>query len=282
MGNGWSVSKSISEQSANANLSNQYAGTCNISCNNTIDNATLTLINSQVGGDVGITQSCSVNGQCMFNTSQNATADVMFKATNSSNAKNAATVLPATNRDKAKTAAYQTINEMISNSVSQACNISSANSMDDVSIFAVNSEIGGNLVIGQVGNVTGGCALQSMMSATALASGTANDCSSSGKKTPKKSCGGKGGTSIGKYLLYGVIGIVIFIVIMIVYRMIRGSATPATPPVVGTSKVTLLPPQTGTVRSAPPPMAARPSVNPPLQLGSPPPLPLSSFSSLEL
>lgn len=220
MGVGWSDAISKSTQVANANISNQYAGSCDITCNNTMDNVSIALINSQVGGDVDVTQSCSVNGQCMFDTTQNATTDVIFKAANSANA---ASAIGTLSRDYSYNKSYQEINQNVQNSISQECNLQSSNDMDNVTIFAANSQIGGSVVVDQSGNVTGGCTLQAAMTANALASGTANNCAAAGKKAIK-ACGGKGGFSIMQLLLYLAAAIVIFIVVMIVMRLIRGPA----------------------------------------------------------
>lgn len=226
MGVGWSDAISKSTQVANANISNQYAGSCDITCNNTMDNVSIALINSQVGGDVDVTQSCSVNGQCMFDTTQNATTDVIFKAANSANA---ASAIGTLSRDYSYNKSYQEINQNVQNSISQECNLQSSNDMDNVTIFAANSQIGGSVVVDQSGNVTGGCTLQAAMTANALASGTANNCAAAGKKAIK-ACSGKGGFSIMQLLLYVAAAIVIFIVVMIVMRLIRGPAKPAKPP----------------------------------------------------
>ena len=222
MGAGWSDSTINDPQSANSQIAQRYSGTCQISCANEIDDASIAIINSSVGGDVGVTQSCSANAQCIFDATQSALADTIFKATNSSSAALRYLSIGITTSN---INSPQTISESISQSVAESCKLSSINDMNDVSIFAANSQIGGSVVIGQIGDVQGGCTLETQMQASALASGTTNDCAETGSK---KSCGGKGGkSSIGRYVLYGLVGIVLFMVVMFVIRLIRGSGKPA-------------------------------------------------------
>lgn len=59
------------------------------------------------------------------------------------------------------------------------------------------------------------------MSATDMATGTADNCSASGKMA-KKTCGGKGGT-IGSTLVYIGIGLVMFVGVMMLYRAFKGT-----------------------------------------------------------
>lgn len=227
MGIGLSVSTSVSEQQANAQTLQNYSGTCDISCDNTIDNASITAVNSSVGGDIGISQICAVNGQCAFNTQQSALTDIKFKAANFSTAADTGWGI---HLDISTSYSYQQINESINQQINQKCAVNSSNSMNNVSVYAANSKIGGSVGISQVGSSTGGCTLQAAMSANALASGTANTCAAGGKsKKVKKSCGGKSGKSIGTFLLYGAIAMVVFVVVMMIFRAFKGGNPPLPP-----------------------------------------------------
>lgn len=219
MGGVASASASATEV-ANANITQQYSGTCKISCNNTMTDANITLINDAIGGDVRLTQSCSVNGQCMFNTSQSAITDIALKANTA--ASGALSGLGITFSD---TMSYQEINTNIQQYVNHTCSVSSSNDMNNINIFAANSEIGGGVIIDQTGNVKGGCSLNAMMGATSKATAIADTCSAAGKSAKKKSCGGKGG-SIGTFVLYGIVGLVVFVVIMMMVKFARGNPTP--------------------------------------------------------
>ena len=221
MGAGWSSSTINDPQEDNSRIVQQYSGTCSVSCQNEIDDVSIAIINSSVGGNVEVTQSCAVNSQCAFQTTQSALSDAILKAQNSSNAALRYLSIGVTT---SKINSPQSISQPISESVTQSCNLSSTNDLDNVSIFASNSQIGGNVVVGQVGDVRGGCALQTSMTAQELATASNNSCAQSGSK---KSCGGKGGKgSIGKYVLYGIGAIVLFMVVMLVVRLVRGSGAP--------------------------------------------------------
>lgn len=228
-----STSDTDSKQISNAKLMQNYNGTCNISCQNSISNASITAINDKIGGSIEMTQDCSVDAQCTFNVSQSALTDIIFKATNSTAAASGAGALGGNVVDitNSHSSSYQEINQNIQEIINQKCDITSVNDMNNVSIYAANSNIGGNLQIGQYGKVGGSCALQASMSATAMAQGTSNNCAASGKgKKMKKSCGGKGGKSIGTFILYGAIALVAFTVIMMVVRYFKEGGLPPCPP----------------------------------------------------
>jgi uncharacterized protein YaaQ len=220
---GSSTAIAKSEQTANANLMQSYSGTCNITCENKINQASITLINDEVGGDVFVSQVCAVNGHCAFNTSQNALVDILFKAANSAQANSAGQFLQAWNTTFSDSESYQDININVQQTIDQNCKISSVNYINDTNIFAANSVIGGNVYIQQKGTSYGGCTLQSIMAATEKASGIADECAAGGKgKKTKKSCSGKGGKSVGSYILYIGGGLVLFVIIMAAVRYFKG------------------------------------------------------------
>jgi hypothetical protein len=178
-----SKSKSKSEQSANVYLTQQFSGACNIICQNTMSNTSIDLINTTVGGDVSITQSCSTNGSCMIGSSMDSTIDVFFKAANSSGAQNAVTgVASAGNIDWSNTKSRQDMRLSSYQNTNESCNIGTYNQMDNVSIFAANSTIGGSVSISQEGSTGGNCALNNTMSAAAKVTGLSDNISTSGKQ----------------------------------------------------------------------------------------------------
>lgn len=225
---GASASTTENTQIANSNLLQTYSGTCDITCSNEISNSSVVSINSRIGGDLGVSQTCAVNGQCSFDVTQSALSDTLFKT-------NMSSVSSPTlgNFNWSSSRSYQDINQYINQITIQKCGIHSINTINNVDVYAVNSDITGNVGIGQAGQATGGCAMKTVMDATALASGTADVCSSAGKKG-KKSCGGKSGKSLGSILIYGGAALVIFVIIMIAYRYFAGKKLPpctsTTPP----------------------------------------------------
>jgi len=216
------LSSATSVQQASANITQQYAGTCNVQCNNTISNVNFDFIDSVISGGINLSQQCTVNANCLYQTTQNSLADVLFKAQNSSSA--AGGVLPGIS--VSKTSTYQDINENILNSVSQSCSLGSYNDIDNVNIFAQSSVIGGGINFSQTGATEGACTFNTLMSATDMATGTSDNCSASGKSA-KKSCGGKG-SGIGTILLYAGIGLIAFVGIMMLYKAFRGPPAPGT------------------------------------------------------
>lgn len=221
MGGFWSSDTSTSTQVANTDITQQYSGTCQISCNNQIDSAKITLINDNIGGDVKVTQTCSVNGQCLMNSSVSALADTTFKAANA--ASSALQWLP----HSSTTMSYQEINENIQQYVNQKCKITSSNEIGNAEIYAVNTYVAGGIAIDQNATAGGSCSLSSLMGATAKATGIADNCAASGKAAKKKSCGGKGkGGGLGTFILYAIIAMVLFTGVMMVIKYMRGTELP--------------------------------------------------------
>jgi hypothetical protein len=211
MGGGSSSSLSESEQSAEAYLAQTYSGSCNITCTNIQQNVNIDIINSIVGGNINLTQSCSVDASCMVSSSSDATSDVLFKATNSTNAKNAGSLFGGLwNTDTAQSLSRQDIKQTIMQNTTEKCKLATLNQMNGITILAANSVIGGSIDIGQTGSVQGTCQLQNNMTAAASATAMASNTASSGKD---KKAQKKGGSST-------LITIIAFIGIMVIVFII--------------------------------------------------------------
>ncbi len=210
---GAASSTTSSEQSAQASLSQKFGGTCNLQCQNTESNVSVDIINSIIGGDVDLSQTCSTNGSCMIGSMMDATSDIYFKAANSSSAGNAVGLFPwMINYDSSSATSRQDISQSIQQSSSENCNIGSYNDYNDISILAENSTIGGNIEVSQQGSVQGQCQLTNSMSAAAYATGLADNTAQSGKDK-KSSLGLSNAAMI-------VIGIILTIVLLIISFMI--------------------------------------------------------------
>lgn len=220
MGIGWSSAESTSTQVANSNITQQFSGTCKITCQNRMKNISAQIFNSSVQGGINVTQSCVVNGQCIIGNNSTAVSDVLFKAANSATASLAFGTLGGTS---SKNSTYQEINQNVQEYSTENCEVSSVNSMSNVDIYAASSQIGGGINIGQSGNTNGNCALSNVMNATTQATGLSDNCAASGKASKKKACSGKGG-GLGSILLFGIIGVILFVVIMMVVRYLKGNA----------------------------------------------------------
>jgi len=217
---GSSHSKAISEQNAEIQIAQIYKGTCDVTCQNIQSDISVDLINSVVGGGIIFDQSCSTNANCIFGNTMDATSDVLFKATNSSNAKNAWSGWTADpfNFDNAESKSRQNIREAITESVSEQCKLSSYNQMNDINIFSANSQIGGGIEFNQTSNTSGKCVLDNNMSAAAYATGMAQNTATSGKDKKGQKLGDK--SSLFRLFTYIGIGLVILIVTIIVAKLI--------------------------------------------------------------
>lgn len=221
MGVGFSSTKVNATEEASSFITQQFSGTCDVVCQNNIDNVSVTLIGSNVGGSVQLAQTCSSNPTCVIGSSFGATSDTLLKAVNSANAKNASSWFGA-NMDKTKLNNLLSIRQNISQSSNQTCNIGSYNQMDDISILAVNSNIGGNIGLYQSGSANGSCQLTNSITAATAATGMSNNTATSGKDK----LGQKKGSKSGKLSIisYIILAIVVVVVIVIVGRMISGGS----------------------------------------------------------
>lgn len=209
---------SSSEQIGNQNESSVFIGSCDVSCDNTMNDAGINTINSSAG-DITISQVCSANGQCIFNNSMASSADLMFKAANSAQSDLMSQPL-GTN----SAMSYQEINQNIQEYSSQKCKVNSTNDMNNVFIYTVGSQVG-NETIGQNGQTVGSCVLNNMMTENATATGISDNCAASGKSAKKKTCKGKGG-GIGTYILYFIVGMIGFTIVMMIIKFLRGNTLP--------------------------------------------------------
>ena len=206
---GASSSTSASEQSAEAFLAQQFYGSCNITCNNIASGISIDLIDTILGGNINLTQQCSVDANCLISGSSDATSDILFKANNSTNAKNAGNLFSGSlfNFDQASSTSRQDIKQKIIQNTTQTCKLASLNQMNDISILAANSVIGGSINIGQTGSTQGTCQLSNNLSAAATATAMASNTAQSGKD--KK---GQFGGTIMIVLLFLAIVVVVYII----------------------------------------------------------------------
>lgn len=243
---GGSFSSALSEQYYNGQITQNYQGTCGVQCQNTINGVDITLINTNVRGGVQFDQTCNANSQCLMSSTVDSVSDAVFTSANSSTAKKSGVlnIIPSVS----SSTSLQSIQQNINNAVQQDCNTTSANNMSNITMFASNSGISGGIAFKQSGTADGQCQLNNAMSASALATGTSNDCSSSGGKKKKKkgTCAGKGSKkSSGKGTLTTII--VIIVVVIVIIFLSRGlGKSPTTPvPAAPLPPVSTIPVQTG-------------------------------------
>lgn len=206
---GGSSSVSESTQTAEAFLAQQFYGSCNITCTNIAKDVNIDLIDTIVGGSINLTQNCSVNSVCMISNSSDASSDILFKAKNSTNAKDVGGLFSGSlfNFDSATSMSRQDIKQKIVQNTTETCKLASLNQMNDINILAANSVIGGSINIGQSGSTQGTCQLSNNMSAAATATAMASNTATSGKD--KK---GELGGTLGIILVFAGIIAIVFIV----------------------------------------------------------------------
>lgn len=162
-------SKSSSKQSASSYLTQQFSGSCNMSCTNTQDDVHIRIFGSNVDGDVCINQSCSTNANCLMSSNMDSITDILLKAANSSSVESG--IVPSFGGTSSESKSKQDIKMSVNQATAQSCDVSSYNQMSNVSITAANSNIGGSVCITQDGDTSGSCALDNSMTAAAYATG---------------------------------------------------------------------------------------------------------------
>jgi len=209
MGPSISTANSSSSQSANVFLTQQFSGVCNVTCQNVMSNVVISIIDSNVSGGITLTQTCATDATCLVNSMTDAMIDVQFTAANSTSATNGCGLWPSLLcYNESNSTSRQDIKESISQSSKEECNVSSVNQMNNISIFASGSNIGGGISITQNASTQGQCQLTNSMTASGYATGMATNTARSGKE--KK---GSKGWSTFAYIL-GAISLVIVVVIV--------------------------------------------------------------------
>src|SRR3989338_5516639 len=149
MGVNISKSTSTSVQTADVDISQQFAGTCNMSCSQIMSGAKVDIKDSTVNGGINFTQTCSVDANCIINSSMDAASDVLFKTGLESNAKSGNSGIGLLkgfslfDYTNSTSTARQAIKQSLSQANNQECNVSSDQQITDVSVSVENSTIGG-------------------------------------------------------------------------------------------------------------------------------------------
>ena len=217
-----SRSSIYNEQDNDNFITQNYSGTCKISCDNEIHDANINIINSNVQGGVSVTQECNVDGQCYFGVTQDATSNIVSKATNSSNARNVETGIGNTDVSNVDNRQYN--RAVINQAISQHCDDSSINDIQDMNLYVGNSNIQGGVSIMQKGNVKGNCSMNANMKALADATSIADNKSSSGKDKKASKKGSKFA------MITTIVGfIVLLLIVFIIAKLIaHHKSTPKT------------------------------------------------------
>jgi len=209
----YSSATAFTEQQAQASATNNYAGTCDVNCQNNISDVSIDIVNSKVGG-VTLSQYCVADANCLFNDSITGVADIVLNATTSAKAQNAAAALfNSANVDVSNATTIQDMRSSVTNAVTQNCNVNTLNQIQDVTILAENSDVSGDISINQTGSGTAGCTLIATMTAEAYASGDATTSALSGGGKKLGAYGSCGCGSFGA-IISSLVSIVVIIVLV--------------------------------------------------------------------
>jgi hypothetical protein len=206
---GPSISTAKSSVEVDSTVINQYSGTCDFECDNSIQDVYVDLVNVDLQGGLTITQQCSVDGTCSISTSIDSLVDTAAKATSSTNAKD--TGLLQGILDKASSESKVKISDYLQNQVYDTCKVASTNDIRNLAIFAANSKIQGGILISQAGNVVGNCTFQTVIKNVQKATGDANASATSGKDKKGEKCGSC--SNIGIAVAYIVVGVVVIVLL---------------------------------------------------------------------
>lgn len=203
----------------NQDLVQQFAGTCDFKCDNSISNVAVDIVNTRLEGGLKITQQCSADATCSVTTNMDSIVDTIAKASGSSNAKDAG----FGRVDVSKGISKVRISDYVQQKVYDSCKVSSTNDIRNIQIFAANSEIDGGILIGQVGTTRGNCTFDTVMNAVENATGNSNANSTSGKDKKGEKCGSC--SSLQMIAIYAGVGIAVIFALGILAFVIKSFAS---------------------------------------------------------
>jgi len=178
-----------------------------VTCDNTESNTTIDVTDSFLWGDIDLLQQCNVNGQCYSSSTSDATADVKFKANQTTAATNFGEICIFCDQIS-DNSSLQDIQQVINQYTDEQCKIASVNDLQNVDIYIDNSSVWGDIKIAQSGATQGGCTMSNNMTAAAYATGSVAQHATTGKDKKQS----KLGTGILYYV--GIIAAVIILIII--------------------------------------------------------------------
>ena len=205
----------INTQIATADIAQSYSGTCDIVCQNSASNVNIDIVDSIVEGGLNFTQTCTIDATCTQTAVESASATTVLSAMQTSAAASSTGEVLGSN--KSINDSYMDMSTDISNSISETCKMTSSNSLNGLTIDAVNSTILGGINVTQSATNSGSCALSGSLTAVASLTGTLQQQASTGKAAKKSSKG------IGGMITAGIVAIVLVVVLGIVAKMFASS-----------------------------------------------------------
>jgi len=209
MGNSNPYDLTQSKQIAVNTLAQKFSVNCGLSCDKIIDGKRFEFKKDADGG-FSIEEQCSVNGDCLMESSVGALANLLYAFPSSSNATEAGRGLPsgfpgekdwsdiAWSRQEANTSGSQTL--------LNDCNVTKTDSISNVEWLMTDQKFEGPIAIVHGESLENSCMLSKTLTASALAIATEDTTATSGKNKKKM----KGGTLLivvsvllGSVVLFG-------------------------------------------------------------------------------
>ena len=231
-------SKNSSEDTAQTYLTQQFSGTCNVTCENIQSGGETDIDHSLIIGGISDQQTCSTDSTCLISSNMNATSDVLFKAAQAASAGGSGGILPywwtGPQIDITTNTSRQDIQTYISQSSNETCNMSSYNGMEDITLNVTDSIVIGGISTDQVASTGGECVLDNTMLAAAYSTGLTDQTAVSGKDKKGQKMGALSG--ILRIMAFLVIGLVVIAVVGLSAYLLanmskkKGKTDPVQPP----------------------------------------------------
>ena len=206
MGNSNPYDLTKSKQIATNKLAQKFSANCGILCEKVIDGKRFEFKKGGTGG-FSIAEKCSVNGDCLMESSVGALATILFAVPNSSNAKEVKRSLPSGfpgEKNWPNTAwSRQEINTSGSQTLLGDCNVKNTNIISNVEWLTTAQKFEGPVAIVNAESLESSCMLSKTLTASALALATEDNTATSGKN--KKKAKGRSLWIVLSILLGGVL-----------------------------------------------------------------------------
>lgn len=164
-------------------VDNSVKNTCAITCQNIAQGNNINISGGTFDGDLNVlTQECTVDANCVFNSTVDTMADLLAKTDVNTQTTPAGVLQSVSTQNNMKTIQKS----QITNNIQQECKVSGGNTASDISINITGATVKGTAnLIAQKANVKGSCDLSSALKTVSNMTNT----SSLVSKTGKDKCG---------------------------------------------------------------------------------------------
>lgn len=182
------VSEASSTQVTDIDIAQTYGGQCNFGCVQNVAGSEFVLEGVTVSGNtIANKMACVVDANCMMNNTIASTVDLLNKASNfaasdKGGSRGVLADITGAEINYSNTNSYQHNMVRLRNAITQKCDMTSSQMVNDTIFGAKNSTFLGDLTLNDMaGSVEGSCALQSSMSGAAAVTNLAENRSTSGQ-----------------------------------------------------------------------------------------------------